>query len=294
MEQLKSHEVELSPLQIIRQYVTEGWIHPALSQQTLKHRSTAKARLSKVLIDQNIPTAELVAAMVGSVHWAVDDDSDYDYVVCCVDPRNASSLKQASIDKGQDSSPLSKALNRSNIDFHWGKSVVVVDDVLNNPQDNSRIIATILYTPDEYILGNVSLAQKLRLKLTQNPNLDWEEISAQYKHYYADWGILDMWSDRGTHYQDRSREKRLDEVLAAIAKTKNDPIKFIQDFSNWKKTLSFPKQDIYRAAMQESNGKLSLILSNSDSDEFLITGKKTSQINANIMFAALKRLLGIR
>jgi hypothetical protein len=251
----------LTATETVRQFVTEGWISPAISKETIRHREEAKNRLTKTLSEQGISSDKYFAAMVGSVYGVASEHSDFDYVVYCQERELYEKLRNASESK-YSSEPLSKALNKKNIDFHWGESVVDYDKLVHSDEYDRkawRTIATLLYTPNEFIVGNVEAANALRLQIIRREDLNWKEIEQQFKDYYLNWGTTDTLLSKGIVSHDTSREERIQKVFTKRSQDKKYPKDGYRKFVAWKSRISFPDQESFRTALEASGGAITLM-----------------------------------
>ncbi|MFZ2202582.1 MAG: hypothetical protein WAV56_04285 [Microgenomates group bacterium] len=125
----------------IRRFVTRVWEHPLVDEVTRRHRKQAKQKLSDILQKHGFDKESFITVPVGSLVWATDEQSDYDYQL--IFRSNEDSENAYAIFKKDQ---LWEELKREKVNV-----------VANFPCsadfyiENAAHCANFFFTPDEYI-----------------------------------------------------------------------------------------------------------------------------------------------
>lgn len=132
-------EYTSSPLEQVRQFVTKVWEHPLVDEQTRKHRELAKTKLDILLKKFGVDPLTYITIPVGSLIWATDEKSDFDYQLALLHKDTLNSIDQKSL--------------RSELDRE-GVNIVKIYNFDEAFQDKVDSIILLL-TPDNYIGGEI-------------------------------------------------------------------------------------------------------------------------------------------
>jgi len=254
-------EHKTSPIEQIRIFVTRIWNHPLVDENTREHRKLAVTKLDDLLQEFGIDQSTYFTVPVGSLIWAVDEKSDFDYQLVFItrqDQNHADMLFRENSERAR----AALARERINIVANYPCSV-------SGFLEDSSYYSNFLFTPDEYIGGNKILAIKTRLKAVKNmidkryTKYDWENVvESRFDIFFRKWDDLTLHLTRlyKTEKSDpqRNRSKRISDRLALRAQQSNDPEKYKTVFEKARKELNFPDFQTYSQAIIESSGALSL------------------------------------
>ena len=201
-----------------------------------------------------------ITVPVGSLVWATDEQSDYDYQL--IFRSNEDSENAYAIFKKDQ---LWEELKREKVNV-----------VANFPCsadfyiENAAHCANFFFTPDEYIGGNIDLAKELRLKTIQRMDRD--------NYSQEDWAFVvgsrfdiffRKWDDLSVHlswrYKDkkedvkRDRTRRIKERLKLRANQTHRPKSYIEAFRRSRNEMRIPSFETYSRAMNSTHGSLNLV-----------------------------------
>ncbi len=265
MTEFSSPKESPSPKEQVERVVTALWEHPLLDDATVAHRKAALAALPSFLNKFGIDESEYVGVLKGSSQQIVDDTSDYDFMI--IRPKEFTT-KDDKFSHAQDAS--GGAQPKIDIFNVYGISP-------ENPRlvDNFMYIMTqLLFTPDEYMAGNIELARQYRRaaveQLALNPGslrLFWGDDSNENKgmlrYNFADcfknWGIVPQNSRSGMKMghnpQNRleKEQRRLNTNIELRAQHSNDP-RWSEHFLQAIKELQPPSFAAYKEYLSQTDG----------------------------------------
>jgi len=248
----------LSPSMALRAFVTRIWEHPLVDIETRRHRLEAKTKLISVIEANSFNPEKFVTVPVGSIVWNTNENSDYDYLVCASSRLDAIWLDNKCSGYRE---PLHTDLENENIQL--------IDKVQyaghkNKPMD----FVNLLFTPDEYLGGNIEIAKKIRLECIEYMELEnwseteWREnISKRFEIFFSKWDDVsskDVLKYKGNKYGDNSRDQRIKKVLQKRAEESRAPRKYIEAFNKVRGEMTIPTMKSYVDAIRATNGSLNL------------------------------------
>ncbi len=237
----------------VRKFVTRVWEHPLADQRTRNHRVIGRRKLVDFLTGIGMPPEKYVAAIVGSSIWTTDADSDHDFMVV-IDGLGISPEHLMAIGE-----------------WHSRQYNVQLANVVSEPQigiTNTRHFlhwdeATLMFTPDEHLSGNLNLAHRLRLKIIksimQSQRINggqfpsWQtEMEYLFRSLYKNWA-LDPTSAKherrsGLFYK-RLQERSMQSLNPGIWQDR---------FLNALYALSVPPLEVFHEALTQTQGELKL------------------------------------
>lgn len=237
----------LRGLEITRRFVTNFWEHPLLDKETKEHREKFKTVAKTVLEGAGLEPSDYVAVPVGGVRWAVAETSDFDAVVCY----DNNAFKKINNKFSE--------LKRQN-DFDEQQRLIF--DV---NEDNWMKGLDLLFTPDDYIVGNLEAAWKIRLKMMEiikekGGESFWREtIDTYYRRTFV-WWDLNVYAPPGKEREvlQGKRRKRIYDRLARKAAKSSDPEAYINDFDIYRRKMTLPLFEDYYNGLNYSSGKLEI------------------------------------
>lgn len=248
-------EYTLSPQEQVRQFVTRVWEHPLVDNQTREHRKLAKTKLQFILEQFGVDPSTYITIPVGSVIWATDKDSDFDYHLV---------LKDMTVLDSVDKESLKVRLEEEKV------NIVTLYDLESACSDRVNLIVLLL-TPDDYIGGNIQIVQDLRLKAVSylkeqvvgvNTYEDPEETINQYFDlFFRNWSDESSFlarSFRRGKPSDRNRSARISSRLEQRAQQTHNPERYKATFEKARNELRVPDLDMYSKAMINTQGALNL------------------------------------
>lgn len=244
----------------VRQFITRVWEHPLIDEVTRRHRERAKQKLSNILQKYGINRGSFITVPVGSLIWATDEQSDYDY--------------QLIFGSREDSTNFYAILKKSQLQEELKRDKVSI--VANFPCsgdyyiENPAHCANFFFTPDEYIGGNINLTRKLRLEAVQRMDRDnysqedWEfVVGSRFDIFFRKWDDLSV--HLSWHYKDkkedieRDRTRRIDERLKLRASQTHRPKSYIKVFKRLRSEIKIPTFKTYSRAINSTHGFLNLV-----------------------------------
>jgi hypothetical protein len=155
---------------------TKIWEHSLLTEKTIERRIDAKAKFENKLKINGLSSKSYFAVPHGSHVWIAGDDPDYDFNVFANNvPEN--DIESLGYHKIQD--PL-----------HM--NIYNIKDLTNLNPEQAPILLDLLFTPNEYIAGNIALANMCRkntaIYMDTHDSDIWEKkITDRFEQYYRGW-----------------------------------------------------------------------------------------------------------
>lgn len=235
----------LVPENIVSKFVTRVWENPLVSEKTLLHRASGYERMKDLSSQLGISAGSFIGIPVGSTIWVPDGESDFDFVVITDDKK------------------LRRILIDNQIIVHDCHRVDIHDVTVFNGFGGYSYGSAIqlMFTPDEYIFGNRSLAQSVRVSIVQDPNFEkqWNGwVKDLFTIFYLGWP-----SDVNNHKisatgENRDRKKRFEYQLEMRAQQTRDPEAWKRGFLKAMNSIAFPDPSTFEQAMLNTSGRLNL------------------------------------
>ncbi|MCA9308376.1 hypothetical protein KC980_02600 [candidate division WWE3 bacterium] len=221
----------------VARFVHNVWEHPLVTPDLVEFRAEALSAAQDCL--GVLPETHGVFALIaGSTIWGHSDQaSDYDIFVV--------SSRPDAVEPVKDTAPYTH-LNRV-IDL----TVDYCPPVYGMNELNNCIGVPLLYTPDQFIVGDLVYARWLRQCIVANcTKATWAKpINEFFKYHVAKWPYQD-----GTYDKRWYRFKRM--LDHSSIKFKNPNWK--NDFAQALDKINLPDLDVYRMALEHSQGALEL------------------------------------
>ncbi|MCA9308006.1 hypothetical protein KC980_00690 [candidate division WWE3 bacterium] len=232
------------------------WNHPLVTPALETFRRTNKPsadRIMKCFADEH-PDVYAAAIPVGSTRWAVEPESDADYLVIAFGKTDLRALR-AWFDKQHIvGSPYRSAHFLINLNPYFLEERLPYGNIsFTRPTD----VFEILIAPDEIVSGNVELIQYLRRALTQGDffepydAISWERmlIDRVHEHTFG-------WPVNKGMFGEQKRNRRANEVLEKRSQLSKTPKRYKEAFIRAYTKLAVPTWQEYQLAMQYSKGVL--------------------------------------
>lgn len=248
-------EISLSSREEIAKLVTRIWEHPLLDKGTIAHRSLAKKKLSLILDSMGINPQSYFTVPVGSLIWAVNRQSDFDYQLV-FGTQEEYEAARGIIDANE---------RKFNFKLRLGKV-----HLMNNMSSDKYIkfgqCHGLLFTPDEYIGGNIELAKATRIKAVAQtttggiyPNVWEENIRPNFATFFTQWDDTSRELARfGRSISKKDRTKRITDRLRLRAHQSSNPDLYIKKFYQARKNIIVPDIETYAAAIRQTKGALEI------------------------------------
>lgn len=259
MELIESED-QYSPREKVGRFITRVWNHPLVDEKTLTHRNLARERLATVLNKFDIDKNDYFTVPVGSLIWATDDESDFDYQLVF---ESKEKLSQALNKLNQRRAEFDQELSSNKIHIIQGN--FIYKSLYINPE----MCASLLFTPDNFIGGNVALAASTRLQAVQTlmsneqPAETWEKVvQPRFFFFFSHWDDLEHPLSQKYKRQtskSRSRSKRIEARLEQRANQTKYPKRYKEVFMKAKNAITLPEVDVYASAIQKTKGELTII-----------------------------------
>lgn len=263
MTEFSSPKESPSPKEQVERVVTALWEHPLLDEATIAHRKAALAALPSFLNKFGIDNSEYVGILKGSSQRIVDETSDYDFTI--IHPNSINEPGDKFTEAG-----IAARDKQLKIDI---SSIQPIS--LNNPNlatNAGHTMTQLLFTPDEYLVGNIDLAHQYRRNVIDQLNHDpkykrlfWGEadfsgsLRLQFADCFKNWGIVPQTSRIGMklgHNPQNRLEKEQGRLEANIAKrvaiSKNPH--WEADFRQAIADLAPPSFSAYKAYIEQTGG----------------------------------------
>lgn len=270
MNELPRTEKRVGSVEVLKQvqdFIKGMWNHELLDEEMIRHRSQGKGKFEQFLQGQKFDQQYFFGLLAGSSLVVTDETSDYDYFVCGSREKLCARFfyKVHSILEAEEAQPKQTGISdeRGKLAFVDSECFTLADefDMLKEDELSDRF-AALLITPDEFVAGNLKLAQRTRLKIirTLNAMENWKRVTVwkQLKTYitknYCGWMNENYWGDVD------KRRTRFTTVLAKRFLDEESRRKFLMKFRTYDKHL--PTFEAYSQAMKKSKGALSIVLEN--------------------------------
>jgi hypothetical protein len=251
-------EYATPPSEQVGKFVTRIWEHPLVDQETRNHRELAKAKLVNILSDFGVDTNSFITIPVGSLIWATDSQSDYDYqLVFGTKEQHRQALDTLKPREKEFFERLKQEKAKVIPNFP-----VYADDFVDPPK-----CANFLFTPDEYIGGNIQLARDLRKKAVERMKYDdytqsdWEfVVGSRFEIFFTKWDDLSL--HLSWQYKDkkddakRDRTRRIEERLKLKSQQSHNPSLYMKRFNEARQSMHIPDLRTYSEAINSSSGAL--------------------------------------
>ncbi|MBP6882749.1 MAG: hypothetical protein KBC15_04345, partial [Candidatus Levybacteria bacterium] len=267
MTEFSSPKESPSPKEQVERVVTALWEHPLLDDATVAHRKAALTALPPFLEKFGLDDSEYVGILKGSAQRITDETSDYDFTIIRPD------LYSRPGDKFTEAQTATRQ-EQSKIDiFHiYG----IPHDYPMLATNFNNVITQLLFTPDEYLVGNIDLAHQYRRNLIdqldndpKSKRLFWGEdnfpgsLPLQFADCFKNWGIIPQTSRLAMKLHPNHKEltqnrfeKEHGRLEANIAKravmSKNPDWRY--DFMQSIENLQPPPFETYKSYLEQTNG----------------------------------------
>lgn len=262
--QTEIREYAPSPLTQVRAFVTRVWEHPLVDEETRRHREQAKTKFSDILQRFGVDPNTFITIPVGSLIWATDNKSDFDYQLVFKSMEDLDKLIALTSNQ-QTCDEMAQALEEEKINI-----------VANFPCTADYFIksaancANFLFTPDDYIGGNIALAKQLRQEAVEQminqrySQSDWEwVVGHRFDIFFRKWDDLSLhlsWQYKSNKPDiGRERTQRIQERLERRARQTHKPSVYKVAFEKARNELKLPNFETYSQAIVSSQGELNLL-----------------------------------
>lgn len=267
---------EISPaVTEVEKFLTTVWQHPLLDQKTIDHRQQALTALPPFMERFSIDPSEYIGIPYGSFLWITDEASDNDYQIINFE-------RFSGPGKFNDAEIYARKNPENKIHLSDMRGIDKDDPQLF--LNHSHALGYLLFTPDEYLLGNVGKARELRLKVidqlladSSSLDLNWAgQTSTDTKYgtmqtffdtYFKGWAqhqfttrVGLMAGDEGRKRREdafKKRSARLDHNLAERSAAVFDP-EYKEHFMQAFAQLTIPSFSVYAEALRQEGGALHL------------------------------------
>ncbi len=244
-EVVSGEEKAREALHQVRKFTTQIWEHPLLDDQTSEHRVNGILNFNKFIIENDLELKNYIAIPYGSVVWATDEKSDWDFSIVAINEKAKEDLEY-----------------KKNMVLSEGDKLSLNVFSLSNVMElRGDVWYRILLTPDDYIGGNVKFVQQLRNFIAQvsnntfqkNVNVDYDKwFRLKFKEGYSHIRTTISFGN----FEKRAR--RISNALGRRARQSRDNERYGIAFNKALDRFIPPKLSVYKTAMVYSNGKLSL------------------------------------
>lgn len=244
----------------VEKFITLVWAHPLVSQKEREHRLKGNSKVIALMQSFDIPHSAYFAVPFGSTRWVVNPTSDFDADVYITDNEMRDRFKIPG-------SGFSIAENGVHIQYPH-----ILDNLFNKTNSVPTIpgnLCNLFFTPDEYIIGNIQLADDTRLKAVRfiEENMDlqllWNNpdslMNKWFNQLFRDWGSgkrhYSSFIDRSFTIGDRTRYL---DAIDKRSKQTHSPKRWKETFEKAKERLTIPSFIGYKQAVYASDGALHL------------------------------------
>lgn len=250
-------KVNIRAVEEVGRFVTRIFEHPLVDEQTRKHRETAVNKLEKFAETYGIDKSNFFTIPVGSLIWATNKESDFEYIMI-FDSQESFAAAMSAFNAGGEDEFYQKAKEEK---IHiLGSSGFLVEDLV--PHDN---YFDYLFTPDEYIGGNIDLARKARLGIINYiDSKGWDEerwqrrMGVQFDVGIRNWDKNDV--PMAFRYRamtlHKDRTSRINERLEKRALLTSNPEEYKLAFSKARENINVPDFKTYKDAILATNGEV--------------------------------------
>gem|GEM_PF-4438318 len=239
--QIAQQELSGPPL-ILEEFVTKLWNHPLLTQTTEVHRKKLRVAFEKVIQDNHLDSTKYFAIPVGSAMWIATNESDLDIRIYALTDEDRRQFFNTRYTK--EKIEIKDFGIKKGVDYTYTK----------------RQLIPLLFTPDEYIMGNIAFAQSVRSLLVAQMALEADRWNKEIDEYFNNRikGWVDGKVDAELEQADK-RQQRVADVIEQKAREAGVSLQTYKDyFVNWFNDLESPSLSVFSEALQNSNGELKL------------------------------------
>lgn len=244
-------EVIFSPVQQVEKFITDVWEHPLVNGDLRTFRQKSLDTIAENMRIHGVLPDQYAAIPAGSFRWAVDSSSDYDYNLIDFPEEHEKSRRR--VDDPFENAQLAQIADIQFVE-------VVSLPVLLGFYTGTR--AAILLTPDDYVAGNKEKVKATRLALLvyiarRGPDQLWDAsdsaIRQYFNRFFKNWGEAS-----GLSTKQSERAGRFADRLSERANQAHNPETWKRGFLDALENVRLPSFEIYRNAMEETNGALRL------------------------------------
>lgn len=250
----------------LQKFITRTWNHPLLDSRTIEHREEAKTKLANILVESGVMLNDFFTVPIGSLLWATDDQSDFDYHLVTIG-------KKSSYIFNFNQEEYHQFYDRCDLENVWFSMNHLMD--VSEYGHSPYTVTNLLFTPDEYIVGNLAAAQNVRLlyanRLKPNVGFDlwvnniWGIVENYWERFFRNWDDLSLENSQSgpvirhpKENPERERRARIDRNLARRSQQSSSPQRYIEAFTNARQRMNIIDSRIYSNAIIATNGALSI------------------------------------
>jgi len=224
-----------SPLFKVEKLVTRMWEHPLVDDRMRENRKRGKILLQKVIANSDLADSKYIGIPVGSAMWVVDQDSDHDFnLVTSEENRGKYDKLLFQYGHGSEDKKFPVDIFTARYDY----------DLVKTPSP------ALLFTPDEYIVGDLEFIHSLRLRI-----IDAIESSGE-KAWSPDF-LAQWWSMTKNWPQIHGKRKeRFDFAVSNRSQQTNRPSKWEAAYRHRVFNFQLPSFEDYASAIKQTNGAL--------------------------------------
>lgn len=227
----------------VRKFVTRVWEHPLVDKRLKEHRQEAKRQTLLYLEKHGIDKDSFVGIPVGSTRTIVNEESDFDVVFIAKDMEAFKKMAQIHAFQIPKEAP----------DFRLEIGNIIPPYVVDSCGEGS---VHLLFTPDEYLLGNLEFAKEARLRIIRGikrqfgdeVETEWGSIEAIFNRFYKEW-----------HLSERKKTDRFRQVMNRRSKQTHVPQRWSDRFLKSLRGMKVPDYQTFSFAMEHSGGALELL-----------------------------------
>jgi hypothetical protein len=257
MDTIEQEKYTEDSLLQVRKFVTKVWEHPLLTEATRHHRQELKKMVDDLMKKNGISKEQYIGLPVGGSTWisrGIGDD--FDVILFGENEEVVRKIEEITPNQTGDVDIITfgSAKHIHNINENWPYNI--------------------FYIPDEYIVGNLQIAQEVRKSLTGQLHPDNRERFDRYapqlfNTFFRDWN-KDLWYKNQNPISAGKRAERFNIALESRSLQSHSPDKWKSVFIHNVNTITSPDFTTFSRAMKISNGTLTL-LNNQKAQGILIT-----------------------
>ena len=172
----------------LRAFTTRVWEHPLLDQETVVSRSELLDAAGEVL-GQFLGKQGYVAFPLGSFRWIMDAESDLDLRIIIEDTG-----KDGLRNIGGKLTEISERLKAAGIQVE-DDTIIFMSDI-ESDNDPTSLMTSLYLTPDNYVIGDRQLAQRLRAQLANLPEAMYKSAFRNMIDYFE---LIKQWPSDGKY-----------------------------------------------------------------------------------------------
>lgn len=219
-----------------------------MDKETRAHREKFKVVAKTVMSGAGLSAMDYVAVPVGGLRWEVAESSDFDAVVCY----DKDAFKKINNTK------LTELKTKYDFDEQQRTTFEVNVDNLMNGID-------LLFTPDDYLEGNIEMAHSIRLRMMEmlkdiGGESYWRDTVDKYFRRNFVWWDLNVFAPPGKEREIAvgKRSQRIADRLSRRADKSTNPDEFKSEFDLARRRVTLPSFDDYYNGLKYSSGKLDI------------------------------------